>query len=73
MLEGSQADIVIPTDDRRMGRIGSSFSLPHTDSFDGDDGNESGSDGNHHEDEIVEHLDVIGRLAELILQCGTDS
>ena len=63
-LEGSQADIVIPADDRGMGRIGSTFSLPN--SFDGDDEDESGSDSIHHEDEIVEHLDVIGARKELV-------
>ena len=60
-LEGSQANIIIPTGDGGgMGRIGSSFSLPRTNSQEYDDEVDDRSDEFHHDDDIVEHLDVIG-------------
>jgi hypothetical protein len=50
-LEGAQADILVPAN-IQSGSIGSALSLPHE---------EQGSIiGEHHPDEIVEHLDVIG-------------
>ncbi len=55
-LEGSQADVVIQSDGH-PGLIGSSLSVASStpSTYDG-----SSSDELHHEDEIVEHLDVIG-------------
>lgn len=60
ILEGSQADVVVPRDGP-MGRVGSALSVTdsHVDSFD----DSSTDELNHHEDEIVEHLDVIGMMA----------
>lgn len=56
-LEGSQADVVIPNDGGHPGLIGSSLSIASSTPSTYDD---SSSDELHHEDEIVEHLDVIG-------------
>lgn len=55
-LEGAQADVVIPTDGH-PGLIGSSLSLGSSIPGSWDT---SSRDEFHHEDEIVEHLDVIG-------------
>ncbi|KAH9951643.1 golgi-body localization protein domain-containing protein [Amylocystis lapponica] len=52
-FEGPQADVRVPTDDDEPGRIESALNLPPANmqnDFWGDD---------HHDDDIVEHLDVI--------------
>lgn len=59
-IEGENADIVV-RGDGRPGRVGSALSLSTTDEFgvvENDD---------HHHDDIVEHLDVIGAAAHLTL------
>ncbi|TFY59690.1 hypothetical protein EVJ58_g5638 [Rhodofomes roseus] len=57
-LEGPQTDVLVPKSQHEPGRVGSSLSLPHSQrssygNFDVD------FDGDHHPDDIVEHLDVI--------------
>lgn len=53
-LQGSQMDVLVPRDDREPGRVGSALSLPDSEMLQLD------WDGEHHPDDIVEHLDVIG-------------
>lgn len=55
-FHGSQEDVVIPREDQ-VGRIGSSFSLS---SSVNDRSYHSSNEELNHEDNIVEHLDVIG-------------
>lgn len=45
------------------GRIGSALSLPHTDLSDT-------PEEEHHHDDIVEHLDVIGKSLSLLFACS---
>lgn len=52
-LQGSQMDVLVPRDDREPGRVGSALSLPDSEMLQLD------WDGEHHPDDIVEHLDVI--------------
>lgn len=53
MLEGRREDIIVPGEGEQIGRVESALS--HV------DGDEEGSVfGDHHEDDIVEHLDVVG-------------
>lgn len=49
-LQGSNENIIYLGDANRIGRIGSSFT------------NEEHDDAEHHHDDIVEHLEVIGTL-----------
>ena len=61
-LQGSAGNVEYRGDARRMGRIGSALSLP-SDEY----------DDAHHEDDIVEHLDVIGKCDVLpSRRCPTD-
>lgn len=53
VIEGSQADVVVEGEGTgEPGILGSALSLPHSDLFD--------TEEEHHHDDIVEHLDVIG-------------
>lgn len=52
-LRGSAENVEYRGDSRRMGRIGSALNF-----------HEDGDDGLHHEDDIVEHLDVIGKFLQ---------
>ena len=56
-LEGSQADVIVPYDGT-MGRIESTLSSTRYNDRDID--LDEGSDHTHHDEDIVEHLDVIG-------------
>lgn len=55
-LQGSAENVEYRGDGRRMGRIGSALSLP-----------DGMHDDQHHEDDIVEHLDVIGECGALYI------
>lgn len=50
-LQGSNENIIYHGDGRRPGRIGSALSF-----------SDEGDEAQHHHDDIVEHLDVIGTL-----------
>jgi hypothetical protein len=53
-MEGPQAEVMMQSEEgREPGIIGSALSLPHTDLSDT-------PEEEHHHDDIVEHLDVIG-------------
>ncbi|KZT12507.1 uncharacterized protein LAESUDRAFT_638973 [Laetiporus sulphureus 93-53] len=54
-LNGLQTEVLIPRDDEGRGRVGSALSLPRSDTSCYDEV----WDGEHHSDDIVEHLDVI--------------
>ncbi|CCM03162.1 uncharacterized protein FIBRA_05284 [Fibroporia radiculosa] len=54
-LEGPQTDVLVPAAEEEPGRIGSALSIPVSEQFKFD----WGRDGDHHPDDIVEHLDVI--------------
>ena len=58
-IQGPQTDLLVPKTEHDPGRIGSSLSLPRSEHSDYAD-YDNDIDGEHHPDDIVEHLDVIG-------------
>lgn len=77
VLEGMQEDIIVPGEGIQMGRVGSALS--HT----GSEGEEGSVFADHHDDDIVEHLDVVGEPKSFCdfaglqhlptcMRCGTD-
>lgn len=58
-LEGPQTDVLVPRTENGPGRVESSLSLPGSERSDYAD-YDNNDDGEHHPDDIVEHLDVIG-------------
>ncbi|EPT03734.1 hypothetical protein FOMPIDRAFT_1158598 [Fomitopsis schrenkii] len=57
-LEGPQTDVLVPRTENGPGRVESSLSLPGSERSDYAD-YDNNDDGEHHPDDIVEHLDVI--------------
>lgn len=55
VFEGLQEDVIVPGEGIPMGRVGSALSH-HTGSV----GEEGSVFADHHDDDIVEHLDVVG-------------
>lgn len=65
-MEGRQADITVDGEDgEEPGILGSALSLPHTDLSDT-------QEEDHHHDDIVEHLDVIGNNFAIIMPLRGD-
>ena len=58
-LQGPQMELLVPKTENGPGRVGSSLSLPRSEHSDYAD-YDNDIDGEHHPDDIVEHLDVIG-------------
>ena len=66
-LQGPQTDVLVPKTENDPGRVGSSLSLPRSEHSDYAD-YDNDIDGEHHPDDIVEHLDVIGTQTRTSLQ-----
>lgn len=62
MLEGRQEDVIVPGEGSQLGRVGSALS--HVSGRTGEEGSVFGD----HEDDIVEHLDVVGECELLCLR-----
>ncbi|KAH9938207.1 uncharacterized protein B0H18DRAFT_866440 [Fomitopsis serialis] len=58
-LQGPQTDVLVPKTEHEPGRVGSSLSLPPSQRSESASYDYDFQGGDHHPDDIVEHLDVI--------------